>query len=222
MSLLKANKLSRVFGTNVLFQGLDFAVNSGDFVAISGKSGIGKSTLLHLLSGLDSPTAGEIIYQNYQLEKLDRIQLARLRNQHFGLIFQQPYMLADLNVIENCMLPARYNQELSPQVLRQRAKDLLEFCDIAELSQRLPAALSGGELQRLGVARALLNDPHIVFADEPTVSLDSENANKVMQLLAAQHSQGRTIVLVSHDQEIIQWADYEIKFTELGDTNARS
>ena len=142
-------------------------------------------------------------------------ELCALRNRQFGLVFQKPFMLADLTLLENCMLSARYRNDWGRKEAEQRAGGLLDYVGLLPMADRLPQTLSGGELQRLGLARALLNEPEILFADEPTVSLDADNAGRVMELLAQQHKVGRSVVLVSHDSAVLQWAERVICFEAL-------
>lgn len=219
MSLISLDSITKKYldknTVNTVFENISLTIEQGEFVAISGRSGIGKSTLLHLMCGLDRPSAGDVIYQNIKFSTISDARLARFRNQHFGLVFQQPFTLSDLSVLENCQLAGRYQNRMSRSACRKRACELLDYVGLKEMQHRLPQTLSGGELQRLGVARALFSDPEVVFADEPTVSLDHDNAQRVMKLLKEQHEQGRTVVLISHDAHVLGWATRVISMAAL-------
>ncbi len=189
---------------------LDIALYPGEFLVVIGPSGVGKSTLLHLLSGLDRPDTGTIRYQDEQLEQLNPKALAQLRNRDFGFVFQRPHVLMDRNIIENIALPLRY----APHTLRRqgyrRAQALLETVGLGGYAKRRPNTLSGGELQRVVFARALVCLPQILFADEPTANLDRANAVHLLELLAAQAKQGRSIVLATHDEHAMRYGDRRV------------
>lgn len=183
------------------------SAEAGEFVAISGDSGAGKSTLLNLLSGLDTPTTGNIQFDGQDYSQLDFSQIAQFRNKHFGFIFQTPHMIFHKTVLENVLLPWQYSVGFEKKQVKERAHQLLEYVGMERFKARKPIVLSGGELQRVVFARALLLDPQIIFADEPTGSLDATNSQSILNLLRQQSENGRIVVMVSHDQSAIDFAD---------------
>lgn len=184
---------------------VDLAVAAGEFLVVTGPSGSGKSTLLNLLSGLDTPSGGEVRFHGDPLQRLAHQQSAFLRNASFGFMFQTPHLLADKTVLENVSLPFHYGGWLPPDKVRKRCRDLLDYVGMAELEQRYPATLSGGEMQRVVFARALAREPEIIFADEPTGSLDAGNSTKILDMLKRQTDQGRTVIMVTHDREAAEY-----------------
>lgn len=192
---------------------IDFAVRTGEFVAIEGRSGSGKSTLLHLLGALDTPDGGEIEYGGRNFASMSQRERCRLRNEEFGFVFQFYHLLPELNVLENTLLAGmvKYSwlsYRMHKKQLRQRAMDLLTQLGLAERIRHRPAQLSGGERQRVAIARALMNQPQILFADEPTGNLDSETGRQIMNLLEDLHRQrNQTIIMVTHDRSLAREAD---------------
>lgn len=178
-----------------------FAIEPGAFVAIMGPSGSGKSTLLYLLGGLIRATGGTYQLEGRDVTQLADRELARVRNQQIGFVFQSFQLLAGISAWRNVELPALYNQQ-SRRERHQRARDLLERVGLGERLDYRPPELSGGEAQRVAIARALMNDPKLILADEPTGNLDSENGRSVMELLNELHREGRTIMMVTHDAEL--------------------
>ncbi len=177
---------------------VDLEVAAGELVVLKGNSGSGKSTLLSLLSGLDQPTSGELDVAGHDLTKIPNIQLTRFRREIVGMIFQNFNLLPTLSVLENICIPALLAGELYEKV-KMRAHDLLQWLGLGDRLTHRPAQLSGGEMQRTAIARALINDPAIVLADEPTGNLDSGNAQIVFQLLAELNSRWRrTVIIVTH------------------------
>lgn len=203
--ILKAEKVSKYYESskgdkiNALFP-VSIEVNKGEFVAIIGDSGSGKSTLLNILSGLDSPTTGEVFFNNKSL-KCSPSELAIIRNQNFGFVFQTPHMIFHKTVLENILLPWQYSNKLQIDAAIEKAHQLLDYIGLSGFGERKPSTLSGGELQRIAFARAILLQPKIIFADEPTAGLDKNNADKIMSLLLEQNKQGITIILVSHNEK---------------------
>jgi len=184
---------------------VSITVRHGEFVVISGPSGSGKSTLLSLLSGMDRPSGGDVSFRGKSLRNLTESELAKVRNKYFGFIFQSPYMLYSRTVLENISLPARYNPTLNFKDALKRAHTLLDYVGLSSLAKRFPNTLSGGELQRVAFARALLCDPEVIFADEPTGSLDAENSLKLLELLQEQCTEKRVVVMVTHNEEAISY-----------------
>jgi ABC-type lipoprotein export system ATPase subunit len=181
--------------------GVTLAIERGDLVAICGPSGSGKSTLMHVAGALDTPTSGEVFIEGWSLASRTPAQRAELRNKSIGFIFQQFNLLHGLTVAENVGVPAVLARR-KPTEIDARVTELLDLVGLAEKADRKPGQLSGGEQQRVAVARALMLDPPIVLADEPTGNLDSASGDAVMDLLLASHSAGRTVVIVTHDARI--------------------
>lgn len=203
--MLKAENLTRRYGegerSNAVINQLNLEMLPGEFIAVTGPSGAGKSTLLSLMSGLDKPDEGSVWFQDIKVSSLTPKALAKVRNQYFGFVFQTPHYISYKSVLENVMLPFQYQQEISHQRALRIASELLEYVGIGELAQREPATLSGGELQRMVFARAVVNQPKVIFADEPTGSLDADNSRRILDLLADQAAQGNIVMMVTHDQD---------------------
>jgi putative ABC transport system ATP-binding protein len=188
---------------------VSFALRPAEFVAVMGPSGSGKSTLLHMLAGLDKPSAGQILLNGDDLAAGDEEYRAGLRRKRIGFIFQFFNLLPDLTVDENVTLPLRILGD-NPKRHRARIDSLLQLLGVEALKDRLPQALSGGEMQRVSIARALSTQPPLVLADEPTGNLDSAAGTAVMQLLTELNREGRTIVLVTHDEQVAAYAQREL------------
>ncbi|MCU1460250.1 MAG: transporter ATP-binding protein [Acidimicrobiales bacterium] len=182
-------------------RGIDLSIAVGEFVAVVGPSGSGKSTLLHLIGALDAPTAGEVRVEGTPLSSLDRQGRAHLRSRRIGFVFQLYNLLPSLTVEENVSLPARIAGDWTAE-RRARVDDLLDAVGLTAKRTRWPAQLSGGEQQRVAVARALVMRPAVVLADEPTGNLDSEAGRDVMAVINRAHAEGQTIVMVTHDLRI--------------------
>lgn len=206
-SLLKACDICRnyqVGGSNVpALDRISLQVASGDFLVITGPSGAGKSTLLYLLSGMERPSGGEVFFSGKSLKNCGEKELAEIRNSYFGFVFQTPHVLYDRTVLENVILPGRYALSEKPAAILARAKELLGYVGIEYLAERMPNTLSGGELQRMVFARSLVCNPQIIFADEPTGSLDQANSIKILELLQDQSAQNRAVIMVTHDPQAI-------------------
>ena len=181
---------------------LDFSVSIGESVAITGKSGSGKSTLLNIAGGLDAPTSGEVLFLGKRLKGMHDRELSEFRNRHIGFIFQSHILLDDFSAVENVCIPALIKGDSRRKVV-PRAKALLERVGLAERMQHRPNKLSGGERQRVAICRALINDPDLLIADEPTGSLDEESSGGIERLLFdLVKEQGRTLLLVTHDTQL--------------------
>jgi lipoprotein-releasing system ATP-binding protein len=179
---------------------LDFSVGPGEVVAIVGASGVGKSTLLHLLGGIDRPDAGRILHQGRDLTSLDDLSLARFRNREVGFVFQFHYLLPEFTALENVMMPRRVRGERG-EAVRRLARDLLAEMGIADRAHHRPGELSGGEQQRVAIARALAAEPGVVLADEPTGNLDAVTGEQVFEAFAARLRERRlTTILVTHNE----------------------
>jgi putative ABC transport system ATP-binding protein len=186
---------------NVL-DGVSVDINQGEFVAVMGPSGSGKSTLLFALSGMDGVDSGNVIFDDVHLSRLSDDELADIRRRKMGFVFQQPTLLKNLNVLDNIILPSMRDGRKNGAQVTEKAKMLMKKTDIAELETRDITQASGGQLQRVGICRALMSDPIIIFGDEPTGALNSTSANEIMALLAEIHRTGTTILLVTHDVRV--------------------
>jgi lipoprotein-releasing system ATP-binding protein len=202
MAILEARGLQRTLGTSenstAILQGIDLAVDRGQFVALCGASGSGKSTLLYLLGVLDKPTAGEVLLDGAPTSRLSDDERAALRNHKLGFVFQFHFLLPEFSAEENVMIPL-LKQGLGEARGRARAREVLGQLGLLEKAARRPSQLSGGEQQRVSIARALANRPTVLLADEPTGNLDSKNAENVFQIFRELSSAGLTIVMVTHD-----------------------
>jgi putative ABC transport system ATP-binding protein len=185
--------------------GVDLEIAPGSFIAVMDPSGSGKSTLLNVLTGVDRPSTGEVWLEDRRLDRLSEAQLAILRRERIGLIFQAFNLLNSMSALENVMLPALLAGS-SPRAARKRANALLNELGLQAHARALPSQLSGGQQQRVAIARALVNDPVALFADEPTGNLDAHTGQEVLQLLARLRQRGLTIVLVTHDAQVASQA----------------
>lgn len=204
--LLKATGVKKGYGeskerTQVL-DGLELSVREGEFISVMGPSGSGKSTLLFVLSGMDKLDAGEVIFEGKALKEMTDDQLADLRRRRMGFVFQQPTLLRGLNILDNILLPALKDRDADLAALKSKAMALMEEMGIAHLADREITEASGGELQRAGICRALINDPRLLFADEPTGALNTRTAEEVMALFARIHGQGHALFMVTHDPKV--------------------
>lgn len=192
---------------------IDFTVEEGEFVAIMGPSGSGKSTFLQIASMLNTPSSGQIIFKGKQVEKFTETEQARLRNQEIGFIFQQFNLLARATAVDNVALPLLYSKVDKEERIR-RAKVMLEKVGLGERLNNTQAQLSGGQQQRVAIARALVNNPSIIFADEPTGNLDSKSGDEIKQILTDLHKEGKTIILVTHEEDVASIAKRFIFFKD--------
>ena len=184
-----------------ILKGIELFIGEGEYVAIMGASGSGKSTLMNIIGCLDRPTSGHYILEGRNLTTFDDDELAYIRNQRIGFVFQQFNLLSRATALDNVMLPMVYANERKPQ-RRQRALQALQRVGLAERVNNRPSQLSGGQQQRVAIARALVNRPALVLADEPTGALDTETSQEVMNLLSELNEQGITIVIVTHEPDI--------------------
>jgi putative ABC transport system ATP-binding protein len=189
-------------GPFLALKGIDLQVYPGEFVSVVGKSGSGKSTLINMFTGIDHPTAGEVIVAQTRIRELDEGQMAEWRGRQMGIVFQFFQLLPTLTIAENVMLPMDLCQVYDLGERREKAMHLLGQVGIAEDADKFPAAVSGGHQQRAAIARALANDPPILVADEPTGNLDSKTADAVFRLFESLVAEGKTILMVTHDGEL--------------------
>ncbi len=212
-TILRAEKISKEYflgGRKIpVLKNISLAVNKGEFVVISGSSGSGKTTLLSILSGLDQPTSGRISLSGSDITDLTEDQLAPIRNELTGFVFQAFHLIPSLNGLENVMFPAELKKDADAM---SKAKALLESVGLGHRGRNFPEQLSGGEQQRVAICRALINDPEIVFADEPTGNLDSENSEGIIKLLLDLHSDRQTtLVMATHSRSLANRADRVIR-----------
>ena len=207
-SLVEAREISKSYNGKVAaLNGVSFQVSRGEWVAIMGPSGSGKTTLLNLLGCLDRPSSGTLLVDGTDVAGLSRTELTRFRRETVGFVFQQFYLVPYLTALENVML-AQYFHSIADQ---EEARKALERVGLGDRLQHLPSQLSGGEQQRVCIARALINEPKMVLADEPTGNLDKANEDVVMSLFQERHREGHTIVMVTHDPDIGAEADRVIR-----------
>jgi putative ABC transport system ATP-binding protein len=212
--LIRAKNLRRHFkmGQEVVraLDGVDLEIYQGDFLGVTGPSGSGKSTLLYLLGGLDHPTSGDIWVQGVEIDTLDEDGLADFRQQTVGFIFQMFNLIPTMTALENVEFPLLFSKA-TPHQRHQRASQLLDLVGLGDRLNHRPTELSGGQQQRVAIARALVNDPPLVLADEPTGNLDSHAGGEVIKVLEQLNQQGRTIIVVSHDPDVIAGARRSIR-----------
>ncbi len=187
-------------------RGLNLAIEKGDFVAIMGPSGSGKSTLVNAIGCLDTPTSGHIFLDGQDISLLEESDLAQIRGKKIGYIFQQFNLIPTLTAAENVMLPMMF-QDVPKEERMRKAVAMMELVELKDRMDHKPTELSGGQQQRVAIARALANDPDVILADEPTGNLDSKTGTKVIEFLSTLHEQGRTIILVTHDPNVAEYAD---------------
>ncbi|MCF7914800.1 MAG: ABC transporter ATP-binding protein [Spirochaetaceae bacterium] len=181
---------------------VDLKIEKGEFISVMGPSGSGKSTLLYNISGMDKISSGSVVFNNQELARFSEKELAGLRLTSMGFIFQHIHLLKNLSVFDNVIMSAYLAKKLSRKVINRKASDLIEKLGIAEISDNDINQASGGQLQRVGICRALINDPDIIFGDEPTGALNSKAADEIMELLAEINRGGTTVMLVTHDIKV--------------------
>lgn len=201
--LLSAKDISKSFahdgGQIHVISHLDLDIYDGDFTVIMGASGSGKSTLLYALSGMDKATAGSVIYNDLDLTKIKENELAKLRHTDFGFIFQQMHLVNNLSLFENIVVSGYLNKDKKAIEINNKANELLELMGISHVKKHLPSQVSGGEQQRCAIARAVINNPKLIFADEPTGALNKTNTIEVLNLLTKLNENNQSILMVTHD-----------------------
>lgn len=208
------SKVYRMDGVEtVALNGVSLTINRGDFKAIMGPSGSGKSTMMHIIGCLDRPTSGKVLWEGKDVSQLSDDELAIIRNQKVGFVFQSFYLLPRYTALQNVELPLIY-RGLSPRERREKAKMLLEKVGLGDRIDYRPTQLSGGQQQRVAIARALAVEPVLLLADEPTGNLDSKSSHEIMDLISELHSQGLTIVLVTHEHDIASYAREIVRMSD--------
>lgn len=190
-------------------RGIDISIKKGEFISIIGPSGSGKSTLMHIIGCLDVATAGSYFLQKRDVNEMNENQLADIRKEFIGFIFQDFYLLPDVPAWYNVSLPMIYNR-VAPKVRKEKAISILNSVGLGDRVNHLPNQLSGGERQRVAVARALANEPEIIIADEPTGNLDSVRGEEILKILSGLHKKGKTIIIVSHEKYVADRAKRKI------------
>ncbi|HZW60614.1 MAG TPA: ABC transporter ATP-binding protein [Candidatus Babeliales bacterium] len=214
MALIELQNISKTFDLNqtrlAVLKDINLVIDQGEMVAIIGKSGSGKSTLMHILGCLDTPSLGSYLFEGNDITHFNQRELAGIRNQKIGFVFQQFNLLDDLTALENVALPLLYAHADEADALKQ-AEQILSFMGLSERLHHHPKQLSGGQQQRVAISRALINNPKIILADEPTGNLDSKMSVEVMNLFAQLNQSNKvTIILVTHDEEIAKKAERTI------------
>jgi lipoprotein-releasing system ATP-binding protein len=205
--MITCQKIVKCFGELQVLNGIDLTVQSGEIVAIVGPSGAGKTTLLQIMGTLDKPNSGEIFYNDFNINKLKDKDLAAFRNKNIGFVFQFHQLLPEFTAMENVMIPALIGNVKQQEAVK-RAKEILAFLGLQERMEHKPAELSGGEKQRVAVARALINKPSVIFADEPSGSLDSQHKDELHQLFFDLRKEfNQTFVIVTHDESLAKLTD---------------
>lgn len=209
--MLKAENLYKIYKDGKIslevLKGINLEVKGGEALCIIGPSGAGKSTLLHLLGGLDEPSKGKVFFEGEELYRIPEEQRAKIRNERIGFVFQFYHLLPEFSALENVLLPALIDATPFPQA-KERAEELLRLVGLQARMNHKPTQLSGGEQQRVAIARTLINDPDIIFCDEPTGNLDSQQGGQIVELLRnLNQEQGKTLVIVSHEESIARMAN---------------
>ncbi len=208
--MITASNINKSYGDLHVLQDISLEINQGEVVSIVGPSGAGKTTLLQILGTLDRPDSGTLLYDDTDVMSLKDKALARFRNQNIGFVFQAHHLLPEFSAVENVMIPALIRGD-KPEAARQRALELLDKLGLTDRVSHKPAAMSGGECQRVAVARALMNEPMVVLADEPSGNLDSQHARELHELFFRLRDElDQTFIIVTHNEELAAMADRKI------------
>ena len=217
-TIITVNHLVRIYQMGDLevhaLRGISLDIQKSDFVAIMGKSGSGKSTFMNIVGCLDIPTKGEYFLDKVNIGKLNKDQLAQVRNNKIGFVFQSFNLLSRTTALENVELPLMYNSRIATREMRDKAMRALESVGLSDRSHHLPNQLSGGEQQRVAIARALVNDPVVILADEPTGNLDTRTSVEVMDIFQKLNKRGITVIIVTHEPDIASYTNRNITFKD--------
>ena len=217
MPLLRAKNLSKVYEVGEMrinaLSDVSLEVEKGDFIAIVGKSGSGKSTLMHILGLLDTPTSGDLILNGTDVSNLSQKELARIRNKEIGFVFQSFNLLPRMNALQNVKLPLHYSS-YPKKDWNKMGEDTLKLVELGDRMYNKSNELSGGQRQRVAIARALVTQPSLVFADEPTGNLDTKTGDEIEKLLKKLHESGKTIIIVTHDEDLARLAEKKIVLSD--------
>lgn len=212
--MIDCKQITKSFGNLNVLKGIDLSVSEGEIVSIVGPSGAGKTTLLQIMGTLDKPGSGEILYQNFNINKLKDKELASFRNKHIGFVFQFHQLLPEFTALENVMIPALIGNVRQPEA-KKKAFEILDFLGLKDRTGHKPAELSGGEKQRVAVARALVNRPSVIFADEPSGSLDTQNKAELHRLFFDLRKEfNQTFVIVTHDVQLAGLTDRTVRMED--------
>ena len=212
--MIEIKGITKSFGSLQVLKGINLSIGKGEVVSIVGPSGAGKTTLLQIIGTLDRPDSGEVVIDGTNVEQMSTDKLSDFRNKHIGFVFQFHQLLPEFTAIENVMIPA-YIAGKSPSAAKKRATELLDFMGLGERASHKPNQLSGGEKQRVAVARALVNEPSVILADEPSGSLDSKNKAELHQLFFdLRERYGMTFIIVTHDESLAQLTDRTIRLQD--------
>jgi lipoprotein-releasing system ATP-binding protein len=212
--MLKAENITKSYQSLKVLKGVSLSIEAGEIVAIVGASGAGKSTLLHILGTLDKPDSGSVKVEKTEVFRLKGNELAQFRNKEIGFVFQFHNLLPEFTALENVCMPA-YLGKINEKQAQSRAKELLDFLGLKDRLNHLPSQLSGGEQQRVSIARALINQPKIIFADEPSGNLDSNNAHELHKLFfRLREEMKQTFVIVTHNEALAQMSDRRLEMRD--------
>jgi len=215
-TVLEARRVWKVYGTKVqvkALQGIDLPISEGEFIAIQGPSGSGKSTLMHILGCLERPTQGEVVIEGVNIAELSQDELAEIRGKKIGFVFQQFNLLPRTTAQKNVEMPLVF-LGIGRRERHKRAAEQLEKVGLGDRLNHTSSQLSGGEQQRVAIARALVSNPTIIFADEPTGNLDTNSSTEIMAIMRKLNDEGKTLVVVTHDSEIANWADRIVRLQD--------
>ena len=204
--MIKVKNISKLYKDAVVLNNVSLEINKGDFTAVMGPSGSGKSTLLYSISSMDNPDEGEVIFEGIDVYKLSESELSKFRLNKMGFVFQNSQMLKNLSIFDNIILPGMVAKRESIEVVRARATELMSKMGIEDIKDRDIREVSGGQLQRAAICRAMINSPEILFMDEPTGALNSEAASQVIEILKKLNQEGISIMLVTHDAKMASMA----------------